>query len=496
MSLILAAVIYAAPATSVPVNCSDTSVFQASGKYPALLWLSIAIAVITAFLQGLVSTLALIAESSNYWTLRFRLAKREHMWWTAVSIMLFFSWVLIIFSFIFGNYGESLGILALASATTLAIVQYAVPAWRARHYVLNRWLAWTGNSRTSVDLVHWRFAGTPTRWQTVSRNVEANRSIPSDWYGWTICDNSIRQDLMDILYSIQSWNIASDDFERPIPADTYIFDDGLDYDNADTPRRVSLLWGRPQNFSRRVSRAIASVPRTLMTSMPLSADGYRCEGVCLALGVLGRNKGLRPKLLVFDIGDLGTTFLEDTSTWAPRPSKVLRSAYKELIKTQYGGIGGMYVDAALELSLLFMDCPAIATTAWLTAECEHQDIKLNWLLRQTPGIELYELDAHYRSSYTSMIISLCYMRSSDALPMRPDLICTGLLLQAENKPRPSWWMQDEVVKRRRQEMDALKTTEKDTMPAHALIAAARLLGLSEYPSDFDGDWKEAVADQA
>jgi hypothetical protein len=42
------------------------------------LWLSIGLAVLTAFVQGLVTSIAIMTESSSRWTFRFRLALLEH----------------------------------------------------------------------------------------------------------------------------------------------------------------------------------------------------------------------------------------------------------------------------------------------------------------------------------------------------------------------------------------------------------------------------------
>jgi hypothetical protein len=55
-----------------------------------------------------------------------------------------------VLSFLAGNNNDSVSVLALSTATTIAIVRYAMPAWRNRRFIENRWLAWTGNSRTAI----------------------------------------------------------------------------------------------------------------------------------------------------------------------------------------------------------------------------------------------------------------------------------------------------------------------------------------------------------
>jgi hypothetical protein len=68
----LFSVTYAAPAN--PNNLLSVS----DETEIAFLWSSIGTAVLTAFLQGMVTALAFMTEDSNYWTFRFRLAKIEH----------------------------------------------------------------------------------------------------------------------------------------------------------------------------------------------------------------------------------------------------------------------------------------------------------------------------------------------------------------------------------------------------------------------------------
>lgn len=260
----------------------------------AFLWSSIGTAVLTAFLQGMVTALAFMTEDSNYWTFRFRLAKIEHWWWSTVAVLLLVSLILIILSFLSGNSSNSLGILVLASATSLTIVQYMIPSWRCRHFIANRWLAWTGDSRTSVDISDASYCGDEKLWRCMLRNLKRStiKSTPSDWYGWRLFPvGGIPEDPTDILRHAKQGSLSRKETAvlegGKFPAS--IFDDG----GATT--RVSLLWGTAQNFRRRVSRATSSMPATLLKSKPTSKDGYAGEGLCLAMGILGRNKGLNPK---------------------------------------------------------------------------------------------------------------------------------------------------------------------------------------------------------
>jgi hypothetical protein len=326
-----------------------------------------------------------------------------------------------------------------------------IPSWRCQHFIANRWLAWTGDSRTGVDISDAPYCGDEKLWRCMLRNLKRStiKSTPSDWYGWRLFPvGGIPENPTDILRHAKQGSLSRKETAvlegGEFPAS--IFDDG----GATT--RVSLLWGTAQNFRRRVSRATSSMPATLLKSKPTSKDGYAGEGLCLAMGILGRNKGLNPKQLTFISANLPPSYMEDTSTWEPRPAKVMRSCYTEVMEAQYGGLGKAYVHAAVELSLILVDCPTEAITAWLMAGLEHQCLSLNVEIRKMMGVKPHELDAHYRSSYASMILSLNYMTDWISQPLaRPDLICTGILLMAENKPKPEWWDISEMRRRRRQE---------------------------------------------
>ena len=123
-------------------NCAPTGhvILQVSeGVGKGLSWGSIGLAVLTAFLQGLVTALASMPETSNYWTFRFRLALVEYYWWTFVSVLLFASLGMTAVAFATGNGTEPLSVLILASATFLATVRYTLPAWQFRHF---NWIRW------------------------------------------------------------------------------------------------------------------------------------------------------------------------------------------------------------------------------------------------------------------------------------------------------------------------------------------------------------------
>ena len=466
---------------AAPVNQALFHVSQRAQN--GFLWSSVGLAILTALLQGLVTALAFMTESSNYWTFRFRIARIEHWWWTIVSATLLVSLVLIILSFLAGNTNEAISILALSTATFLTIVQYMIPAWRSRQFLENRWLAWTGSSRTSIQASKAVFCGDKVQWARLVRELHLSDTqfTPSDWYGWRLRPvKGIAEDPTDILRNVNTDHSKELGCEIRIPA-RFIYSTGENNTNS-----MSLLWGRHQGFRKRVSRATSSMPNNLLQSRPFTVDGYVGDGLCLAMGILGRNKGLQPKNLVFNTSRAVSTSMEEFGTWAPRPNKVLRSYYASTLKAQYSGLGQAYVDAATELALLMMGVPPRAIAAWLKADMEQQLIASNGEIAEADSDNrLKELEANYESSYVSMIISLNYMnkrmdaQSADKKwAQRPDFICTGLLLKARGAMEPLWWNKPSVIDARNAQINALDGTMWKE-------PTALLLGLPQWPTGFE-----------
>ena len=457
---------------TAPVNQALFHVSQRAQN--GFLWSSVGLAVLTALLQGFVTALAFMTESSNYWTFRFRIARIEPWWWTIVSTTLLLSLVLIILSFLAGNNNEAISILALSTATFLTIVQYMIPSWRSRQFLENRWLAWTGSSRTGIQASKAVFCGDKAQWANLVREVRLSniQPTPSDWYGWRLWPvRGISEDPTDILRNVDINRSNTLGFEARNQA-RFTYSTGEDNANS-----MSLLWGEHQGFRRRVSRATSSMPSNLLQSRPFTVDGYVGDGLCLAMGILGRNKGLQPNNLVFNMSKAVSIGMEDFGTWAPRPNKVLRSYYMNTLKSQYGGLGQAY---------LLMDIPPQATAAWLRAGIEQQSIISNGEIAEADSDnKVEELKANYESSYVSMIMSLNYMdtrmgarSTNEKLASRPDIICTGLLLKARGANEPLWWNQSSIVEARNAQVDALEGNMwKEPM--------ALLLGLTHWPFGFE-----------
>ena len=454
---------YAAVGPALPIT-------NATGQV-ALLWTSIGLAVVTSFWQGLIVTIVTIAEQQGMWTFRLRIACLEHWWWTVVSIMLSTSFGLIVFSFLSGNNSDSLGVLTLSTATAITIVRYAIPAWRNRTFIQLRWLSWTGPSRTGIPSKHRKFCGNKLDWVYMQKRTRGERvaPTPSDEWGWAIKPpNAIPDDPTALL---QSLDCNTDIKHKFVTEHQRVYDDGFD------GGRVSLLWGEKEGFRRRVSRAISSMPATLLNSFPSTYDGFNGTGLCLAMGILGRNKGLKPHKLVFKNM---TTELEATSVWYPRPNKVMRSFYRKVMEEQYSGLGPEFVGVAVELALILLDCPHHATMRWLDQGLEQQSIELNQQMSAVATTS--QLQTLYRASYTSMILSINYLnqdQDQDHL-YRPDLTCFALLWLAESdsspdsQSLPEWWTEEWVERRLKAEGSSLK--------GNWYKASAGLLGLDYEPS--------------
>ena len=147
----------------------------------------------------------------------------------------------------------------------------------------------------------------------------------------------------------------------------------------------------------------------LLCSHPYTIEEFAGEGLCLGMGILGRNKGLNPQRLVINMTAGLSKWLGNTSAWNPRPSKARRSYYITYLRPLYHGIGESYINAAVELCLLLHNADEPAIRAWLQSHCEQQSYTLNKAMVQANATQP-ELAAHYESSYVSMIMSLNYMK--------------------------------------------------------------------------------------
>lgn len=113
------------------------------------------------------------------------------------------------------------------------------------------------------------------------------------------------------------------------------------------------------------------MPSGLLQSRPFTIDGYAGDGLCPAIDLLGRNKGLNPGNLLLNTSKKVATSMENFGTWVPRPNKVL--LYSKALEEQYGRcLGAAFVGAATELTLLMTDVLPAARSACLRAGIEQR----------------------------------------------------------------------------------------------------------------------------
>ena len=446
--------------TSTPVDVIPS----ASGKTTlGLFWGAIGI------IQILIATIVVYAEQGNMWTFRFRLARFEYIWWTVVSVLLCTSFGISVMSFLAGDLTDATSLLVIAAAAGAAIVSYTVPAWRSRHYVELRWLAWTGQCRSPIFKCDVKWCGDSKDWQTlqVSSTGESDKVVTaSDNWGWWIypwMPVGIPHDPFVILEHIHKtrtelFKVPKDEF--------HVYDEGLSDKNGER----SLLWGKENGFRKRVMCSVMSIPIDLTKSRPLTTDGYNGEHLCLALGILERSKGPSPETLVFKMisrvcvqpsdvsGAPGVRsarrdHVGDCYSRRHRPGAYLLTYYMRTMKEHYEAVGtGDFISAAVELAIALTNSERSVVRKWLDKGLEQQNIELNIRLREL-GVTSCELAVCYSASYASMIVSLMY-REVEEEWVRPDLLCMALLLGATGAAKPGWWTEEFVRDRLKKEKES------------------------------------------
>ena len=247
---------------------------------------------------------------------------------------------------------------------------------------------------------------------------------------------SSRSTLPDASASNEQSLVPSQQVKRTLPAE------GL-YPPVNQGKNASLLWGEHLGFSRRVSRGILSLPYRILVSQPVTDAGHNGRAMCLAHGVLARNKGLAPKEFVLK---LNVTHFEESSAQWPRPSKVLRSYYRKEMEDSYGGLGKAFVETAAELALLFADSSADIIKDWFEQLMEQQDLGLARRAYEL-GATDEELGRLYRLSYAAMLVSLaCHAHGRK---IRPEITVFReyYALDPELGPVPDWVSSEEMQRR-------------------------------------------------
>ena len=300
----------------------------------------------------------------------------------------------------------------------------------SREYRRLRWLAWSGPSRTGIPSALACYIGNKEDWEALELSLATRQAHPVEAYVKYVSpfNAGVASDPTDLLKARaaekdNSWMLKRGE-KRFV------------YRPSQSDQSVSLLWGEFSGFRARCSRGIIAVPRGLLKVWPRLGQGVDSRPICLAHGILARNKGLEPASLVCNLEKkLSFRIFEENSAFWPRPSKTLRGLYREEFGKIFSLLGSPYVTAATELALLLADVPAPLIKDWLRGRMEHQDLELNQKAADS-GASIQDLARLYRGHYAAMLVSLSLHRHG--LRLRPELLVHDALCASEGVEKPAW----------------------------------------------------------
>ena len=314
----------------------------------------------------------------------------------------------------------------------------------SREYRKLRWQAWSGPSRTGIPPALACYVGNQEDWEALESSLATQQSHPVEVYVKYVSPFKIGvvSDPTDLLKARAAEN------DNP-----WIPKSGKKqfvYHPSQSDQSVSLLWGEFSGFRARCSRGIIAVPRGLLKVWPRLGQGIDSRPICLAHGILARNKGLEPASLVCNLEKkLSFRIFEENSAFWPRPSKTLRGLYREEFARTFSLLGDSYVSAATELALLLADVPAPLIEDWLQGRMEHQDLELNQKAADS-GASVQDLARLYRGHYAAMLVSLSLHRHG--LRLRPELLVHDALCASEGVEKPAWAREPWAIQSKAEEL--------------------------------------------
>ena len=330
--------------------------------------------------------------------------------------------------------------------------RYLLPLAENAGYVRLRWKAWTGRSRTGIAPSLTRYCGDRGDWESLASSCPRLEPYPVDAFltiakGFT--GRAIVYDPTEILKARLRLDEESDTIWLPRSQAKV----GV-YAPVESGQAASLLWGGELGFMRRCSRGIIAVPTYLLTPYPKIKEGIDGRALCLAHGIMARNKGLDPSRLVCNLQSPQRlrTFEENGSLW-PRPGKTLRSFYHKEMAKAFSGLGASFICAATELALLLADAKEVVVMDWLDAGLEHQDLSLNNQAAAlgASGEDLLRL---YRGQYVAMLVSLSEHKAG--IRIRPELTVFKAMCGVEGvRESPAWLRDMSMAEREAQEATML-----------------------------------------
>ncbi|KZV86221.1 hypothetical protein EXIGLDRAFT_752912 [Exidia glandulosa HHB12029] len=346
--------------------------------------------------------------NAGWWTLRFYVFRREHIYWSAIEVVLFVATLLSINN---SPWHTALNVAAMALVAHMCLV----PACTDALFRETFWRAWTGRSRTRIQtpLVP-GLRASPQEIERAAAESELTQSERGLFF--TERGTGVVADPTAILQVLRRRGVAASiDSDVPSGVETPL---GFAYPSLTESggfdlRGTSLLWGPPR-FKGRVSRAVVALDGDMWASISSGGSAsYLLAWASVGHGILGRNKGLNPSALAATGIDAE---FEHASTLGPRPAKTKRSVVREHMRRMYGLLGDAYVLLATELALLLEDAGPVRVQRWLAAECEHQDPAVAMMIPESLPLR----GVQYRLHYVVMLASLNF--GDQPRYVRPELL--------------------------------------------------------------------------
>ncbi|KAI9883076.1 MAG: hypothetical protein M1823_005168 [Watsoniomyces obsoletus] len=397
-------------------------------------------------------------EDRNWWTLRLGLSRGDpYVASLGITILIWVASYQLWWWFHderLNRWAIPITAFAIAGSSGL-VLDAVVPVLTSTGYARLRWKAWTGPSRTGIPPNLVPYLGDGRDWRSLA-SLSTTTTVtgdphPVDRFAW--------------LWSLGRAGILTD------PTTLLQVRAALDQENGSVwvPRSevktgvyqpilpdesVSLLWGEALGFRRRCSRGIISVPRELLSIRAGLDGGHAGRPVCLACGIVARNKGLRPASLICNLERNGSfREFEENSVFYPRPAKTLRSRYQAEFGKMFGQLGPSFVTAVTELALLLADIDDAVIADWLDGLMEHQDLPLNQDAFHL-GATHEDLTRLYRGHYATMLVGLSGHRIGNRV--RPEMLVYDAVCRRQGDEHTrgassSWAISPSMTDRREEE---------------------------------------------
>ncbi len=434
---------------SMTSSCDIASCY-AVFKTPDTITMLVFTIILASALVGFAWTSLGHLENRKFWTLRLQVSLAYEYIIIPYSLLMLFSAVIYSWEVPSNNlqWNQTLWRASTSIAAWIVFALILHHLSESRPYRKLRWKAWTGPSRTGIPPLYTNYIGNSEDWLALETSVGRRTLHPVERFAKMLTPFSagIESDPTELLKGRANLDDETESLWVPRSQERSSV-----YRPVSADQSASLLWGPMLKFRERCSRGIISVPRTLLTINPKFNDGLDGRPICLAYAILARNKGLEPSSLVFNL-EINKAFrvFEEGSLYWPRPSKTLRSYYRNLFVQTFSLLGAPYVAAATELALLIADIPAEVLEDWLDGALEQQDIDLNHQAAEN-GASPADLTRLYRGQYAAMLVSLSLHRKG--VRKRPEVLVYDAICDMDHEERSTWSLAPNILRRRAEELE-------------------------------------------